>query len=256
MWAAREFYNEKYAGDSARQKSVWSAAQSFIAECPPPPVGYKSAVKNPLAGLIVCGKCGHKMVIRKGYNKPDYIMCHYRHCDNVSAPLKYVEARVLDTLKKWVGEYKLEYAGTAARADADGLKAKALKSTRAELSALEGQLNAAYDLLERGIYTPEQFLVRSKNLSERIERAKSEVLKSEKDLSADFLREESRWAIIPKAEKLIESYDSMPSPAQKNTILKEVIEKAVYTKKQAAKKNASRPDDFEMVVFPKLPKCE
>ncbi len=60
-------------------REQFELAQKLLAEAPPAPVGYKSEIKNPLCGLIVCGKCGRKMVLRKGYNgKPDYIVCHAR----------------------------------------------------------------------------------------------------------------------------------------------------------------------------------
>jgi site-specific DNA recombinase len=75
---------------------TFELAQDYISRNPPCPVGYKNTLKNPLAGLVYCGKCGRSMVLRKAYSprKKDYIVCHARACDNVSSPYHYVEERI------------------------------------------------------------------------------------------------------------------------------------------------------------------
>ena len=49
------------------------------------------------------------MVLRKGYGKPDYIVCHAKSCDNVSSPFNLVESRILSSLNQWLGEYKAQW---------------------------------------------------------------------------------------------------------------------------------------------------
>lgn len=71
-------------------------------------------------------------------------------------------------------------------------------------------------------------------------------------LAKEEQREEARKVIIPKVEKLIETYHALPTPQAKNDLLKEVLEKVVYTKKKGGRWHTS-PDDFELVLYPRLP---
>lgn len=66
-------------------------------------------------------------------------------------------------------------------------------------------------------------------------------------------REESRRVIIPKVEHLLEVYHLLPTASQKNELLKEVLEKAVYTKNVSGNVSGVSADDFEIVLFPRIP---
>ncbi|MDE6728932.1 MAG: recombinase family protein, partial [Oscillospiraceae bacterium] len=88
--------------DEIIPKDLFDKAQELLARQPPAPVGYKKEIKNPLCSLIICKKCGCKMVFRRGGDKkPDYIKCHTRECTMVSAPFYLVEKRLLVILKQW-----------------------------------------------------------------------------------------------------------------------------------------------------------
>ena len=50
------------------------------------------------------------------------------------------------------------------------MKEKALRRLATEYDTLNKQLDNAHDLLEQGVYTTEQFLDRSRKLSERIKK--------------------------------------------------------------------------------------
>lgn len=235
---------------------TFELAQDYISRNPPCPVGYKSNLKNPLAGLIICGKCGRSMVLRKSSapGKKDYIVCHSRACDNVSSPYHYLEERVLESLNEWLGDYKLKWEEQKHRKNPDSeVMQKSLKKIKNDISLLEKQLSATHDLLEQGVYTTEQFLERSRSISERINSAKrdSEIL--EEDLGLSIAREESRRVIIPKVEHLLEVYHHLPTAGQKNELLKEVLEKVVYTKDKNGSFRGVSADDFEIVLFPRLP---
>ena len=58
--------------------------------------------------------------------------------------------------------------------------------------------------------------------------------------------------MIPKIEKLLEVYNELPNAKQKNDMLKEILEKVVYTKDKGGRWH-NLPDDFEIVVYPKIP---
>lgn len=59
--------------------------------------------------------------------------------------------------------------------------------------------------------------------------------------------------IIPKIEKLIDVYFSLPDAATKNKMLKEVIERVEYTREKGGRWVENK-DNFDLKIFPKLPK--
>lgn len=240
-------------------EDVFNLAQELITKNPPRPIGEKNTVKNPLAGLVVCEKCGHKMTRRPyGGNYPDTLLCPDSVCDNISSFLSSVEERVLDSLKTWLAEYKLQWYNQdkpKAKKNVISLKEKSLQILKKEHGTLSVQLNKTYDLLEQGIYTTEQFLDRSKNLTERMNKNEAEQQDLNLDINYTRQQEENRQYIVPKVEHLLSVYHTLPSAKAKNDMLKQVIEKVVYLKTKNGRWHNS-PDDFEITLYPKIPKAE
>lgn len=236
--------------------TTFEKAQEILSQNPPAPVGYKSAIKNPLAGLLVCGKCGRKLVLRKASTprKFDYIVCHARACDNVSTPYHYVEERVMKILQGWVDEYSVNY-GSTKNADTEyEALTKSISEYKNEIATLKKQLNSAYDFLEQGIYSTEQFTERSKNLGQRIEDAENHLKDVTSGLTSLSERERAKKEFIPKIKNLLEIYDTLDNPALKNTMLKEIIADGIYTKNTRGCFRDTSPEDFELTLFPNLPK--
>lgn len=245
-------------------KETWNLAQEYMASNPPLPIPTRKKVSSPLAGLIVCGMCGRKMVRRPyGGKYPDTIMCPVTSCKNISSQLSYVEERLIQALRLWLDNYKVKWniedKSSVSNVQLE-IKRKAVKKLEDELKNLEKQMDSLHDLLEQGVYSTEKFLERSKVLSERISNAKSnkEILMSE--LAHEESREESQKLIIPKVEKVLELYFKTDNPAIKNELLREVVEKATYikTNPEAAPGEAvkgrwqCKPDDFILDLEPKL----
>lgn len=240
-------------------EETFKTAQELINSNPPRPIGERNKVQNPLSGIVVCAKCGHRMVRRPYGNKyPDTLMCHDTACDNVSSQLSIVEKRVLDALRDWLQKYRVQWE-TGRKAEEDNttiaLKETALKRLESELQTLHKQLDNTHDFLEQGIYTPAVFLDRSKKLSDKIQQNEADQKAIREDLQTERDREIGRVQIIPKVERVLEIYDTLPDAKSKNDVLKEVIEKVTYRKDHGGRWHNS-PDDFELVLFPKIPKKE
>lgn len=236
---------------------AFAIAQELMSSNPPRPVGERGTVKNPLAGIIVCAKCGHRMTRRPytGRDYPDTLMCADTACDNISCALHYVERRVLEALQEWLADYKLQWETGGEENPAVAMvamKEKALRRLDTEYTTLAKQLDNTHDLLERGVYTTEQFLERSRKLSERIKKNEEDRLALGADIASDKSREAGRKQIIPKVERLLEVYYELPTPKAKNDMLKEVLEKVVYLKTKNGRWN-NAPDDFELTLYPKIP---
>lgn len=67
-------------------------------------------------------------------------------------------------------------------------------------------------------------------------------------------KEQDQKIIIPRTEHALTEYPKAKTPAEKNDLLKSVIEKVVYTKNVNGRWHG-KPDDFELILYPKLPKA-
>lgn len=239
-------------------EQIFKAAQELMSKNPPRPMGEKLTTKNPLAGLVVCGKCGHKMV-RRPYSsrtKYDTLICSVNFCDNVSSNLELVEAHILNSIREWLTEYKLKWNNgsntDSSRQTKIKVKEKALNKLKTELETLHTQLEKTHDLLEQGVYDVNTFLERSRSVSERIDNTKKDIEILEKDLRIEIIREENSVSIIPKAEHLLEVYHKLPDAQSKNDMLKDVLEKVIYVKEKGIRWHGSA-DEFEITIYPKIP---
>ena len=91
-------------------EAVFLAAQELIAQKGPPPVQAANTVTNPLAGVLVCGKCGRSIVLRPNPTYGGMLMCPNRACDNVGSKYDIVEERLLQALAQWLEDYRLEWS--------------------------------------------------------------------------------------------------------------------------------------------------
>lgn len=233
---------------------TFNLAQSVMKSHAHTPVGNRKNLKNPLAGLVICGKCGHHMARRPYNDYPDTLMCQTLSCNNVSSHLYLVEDCIIDSLKEWLDKYKLQWdpnsiPNNTAKID---LHKKALNKLHSELDTLSLQLNNTYDLLEQGIYTTDVFIQRSRSLTEKINDCKDNISNMETELKTEIARNEGAINIIPKVEKLLEVYYSLDSPKAKNDMLKEVLDRVEYTKEHGTRWHGSEKD-FTITLFPKMP---
>lgn len=228
-------------------------AQELFQRKGPPPVQAANVVTNPLAGILVCGKCGRSIVLRpNAYG--GLLMCPNRVCENVGSKFEVVEERLLQALSEWLSEYRLAWSDRPPSEEQAliYLKEKSIRKAQAEIETLNKQLSRTHDLLEQGVYDTDMFLSRSRSLSARIASANDSIAALSAELVEDEARAASRKNIVPKVEKLLEVYAELPTAQAKNEMLKEVIERAEYTKLQRSGRNGPF-DNFELVVFPKLP---
>ena len=242
--------------DAIVDDETWNRVQVLMKQNPPHPAPSQYAIKNPLSGIVVCSKCGRRMS-RRPYNNGqlETLMCPLASCGNVSSQLQLVEARILLTLRGWLEEYKILYGVSGKKTDTSiqlGIKEKALKKLDDEIKNIETQISNLHDLLEQGIYSTDVFLERSRLLSERLKTAQQDKLTLAAEIKLEQTREEVRSTIIPKVEQTLAVYSITASPKERNDLLKEVLEKVVYTKTVNTRWHGTK-DDFEVELFPKMP---
>lgn len=236
-------------------EDTFEKAQEIMSLQPAAPVGYKSEVKSPLAGLMVCELCGRKMTLRKSYveTKSDYLVCHARACQNVSAPFYLVEEKVLSSLGQMLTRFKLEQqqAEPAERLKIEDITA-ALARIENDIKTYNKQLTSAQELLEKDVYTIEDYVKRSTTLKEKIAEAEEDKEKMFVELEKTKNAKEQRAKLIPKIEHVLSTYSHLTNASEKNKMLKEVIEKVLYCKSVHGGFKGFSADNFRITVFPKL----
>ncbi|MFT3984366.1 MAG: recombinase family protein [Lachnospiraceae bacterium] len=243
--------------DAIIAEAVFDRAQELLAEHAFAAVGYKKNIKNPMAGLIICGKCGRKMTFRKAADqkKKEYLICHTRECCNVSAPIGLVEERLTAALSDWLENYKLDWTQPKISREhtvITNLLEEAIERNCTECKELTMQLSNTYDLLERGVYTTEIFQERSQAIRRRIGQMESELADLQNELDQEKNTTAQTNEIIPKPEKIMEVYDALKTPGEKNRLLREILEKAVYVKEKSGAYRGISTDEFELTIYPKL----
>lgn len=222
---------------------TWEKAKYYMNKNPRPPVVQNKKLSNPLASLIVCKKCGRKMVMRP-YSKPGTkptIICPITACNNVSSKLEHIEKSILHELNITVINLETEI-NKKEKVKEVNLEEKIIKNLNKELSKLKVQSENLYDLLEQGIYTHEVFINRSKAIGERISIIEESIRNTEKELK-NKTNQISTEKFIPQLKNVIKMYPLVESVELKNTLLKSVIQKVVYEKN---KKGTRRKDNMEM----------
>lgn len=215
----------------------------------------KYELQNPFAGILVCGKCGRMMQRKKNYSRKGTagLICTNLNCDNIGVDYSDLEAHALDALREWLNEYKLSWKNkkklpsTSIQVLKDGVK-----RLKAEIGELNKQRDHLHDLLERGIYDTDTFLERSRKIADRLRQTENDLAVMQSRLDEAETRERNRSEIVPRVERLLDVYDELPSPAAKNAMLKEAVEKIVYTKTERS--HARRENVFMLDIYPRLPK--
>jgi DNA invertase Pin-like site-specific DNA recombinase len=216
-------------------------------------VPYKSSnsIANPLAGLIECENCGSSMTLKTFSKQPPHIFCYKRkHCKNRSIRFSHVEDRIISVLIQWLKQYQLNWSETDElnnKSTTIELTESTLMNLNQELKNLDSQKDRLHDLLERGIYEESTYIERSQFVSKRIEETNAMIQKITKDLTRAKEHLKAKKDIIPRVKHVLEIYDQLDDPAQKNSLLKSVLEKCTYKKEEH-----QRNDQFTLVIYPKI----
>ena len=218
-----------------------------------PAVGGVVTLTNPLAGLIVCGKCGRVLDYRPHPTWP-MLRCVNRHCKCPGTRFDLIESRLLDALRGWLAQYRVEVDDSLPDEDAARLEEgeRALERAEREAKRLRGMLSRTYELLEQGVYDTDTFLERSRLLTDQVSDAENTARRCAELLDAEKKRQENRRHIVPKVDRLLDLYDTLPSPQAKNDMLREVLDRVVYYREKKSKKGGPY-DEFELTLYPKLP---
>lgn len=213
-------------------------------------------LQNPLSGIVYCKKCG-KLMTRLAPNSRNLystLKCTNRYCDNISSPMFLVEEEMLRFMQNWLDTYRASDKTITVLPMQNEIHNKQLliNKIQGELNGLQGQMEKAYDLLEKEIYTIEIFRQRQATLTKNIALLEDSLQTAQGELaSLEALRTE-RELFVPKVQHLLETYHKN-SVEVNNQILHEIVEKAYYYKDTPNRRGGLRNANFILEVFPKVP---
>ena len=212
---------------------------------------------NPLTGLVYCKKCGTMMTRTFSNTKKAYYVmkCPNRYCDNISAPIELIEAKVLESLKEWTTSNELAWKTNKEVIHFSSelsLKKEIINSLKSQLVSVQKQLDKAYTLVEQGVYTPEIFKERSSKLTGDISSLKKSIFESEQEYNSILAEQNMFEEFIPKVNQLMETYYSMENAEAKNKLLKSVLKRVDYLKTERNTKGNGDNANFELQIMPKI----
>ncbi len=220
------------------------------------PVKSDLSLKNPLSGLIYCGKCGAAMT-RLGENsrcRSATIKCSNRYCDTVASKLHIVEGAVIDFLDGWIEEYKVNVERNSPLLPESTIEVykNNLSDLREELDTIKKQIDKTYDLLEQGIYTVDIFKERSANLTAKRGEVEQKITEAECEIERYRTNLEIRENFIPYFENVLAIYRVSSDVAEKNRLLKTIVSRITYTKDVRNTRRDPDAASFNLRILPSV----
>ena len=234
---------------------TWTAAKATMTGRGHAPVPSRRQITNPLAGILYCSVCGRSMLqLPQGSHGAPMVMCPTPKCPTVGSRRDVTEAALLDALRSWLQSYQIA-AEAQKTSDVQGnmlsVKSaeKALSRAKKGLDGLMQQKNRLFDLLEQGVYTNDVFLERSRVLAGRITEAEQQVASVREQLVALRKAEMTRNSLAPRIQNVLDIYDTLETPAEKNALLKTVLDHVIYSKTVGGR---YRENNLQLYVYPKI----
>lgn len=234
-------------------RASWQRAQDIMASRAYLPMPGNKTIVNPLAGLLYCSQCGRSLVRAKGRrgNAKDMLFCPNKDCTCKGSTLDDVEAALKLSLKQWLQDYKVSVKPNkrGPRKSSTAPLEKSLEALNRERDTLVGQKGRLYDLLEQGVYSIDVFTQRQFDLATRISQTEEAIQRAQEQLDNERYMNTMRLAIIPRVEHLLDVYDQLETPQEKNEMLKACLEKVIYTKTEGGRYTES---NMQLQLYPRI----
>lgn len=205
-------------------------------------------LKNPLAGILKCKKCG--LTITKGNVRgKSYLYCKNQYCDNIGNYLDNIEDKILSFLEIWLKDTNLIIPNIK-NDNSLTLKQDILKNKENLLNISKLKIDNIYDLFEEKVYDKNIFLERSNKMNETISTLIEEIKKLKDEINSLNSLQVDSITFIPKLEYVLRNYKKTDDIETKNKLLKDIIDKIYYLKD--TKGNRWHDESFEIWILPKI----
>ena len=157
---------KRYPGRHEPLVSVeqFEQAEKLLRQNKRPPIPHIHGLNNPLSGLMVCSVCGKRMQRRNMSSGSAQLICTTRGCPTVASNMEEVIAVLLETMTRWLIAFQLSSSELDDLIPNIGKKRRQLSTIAQKLKKLDTQEQRTFELVETGVYTPEDFRARREAL--------------------------------------------------------------------------------------------
>lgn len=236
----KSFVNGEVVGKSVRQAEeeiivakgkhegivpleLYEAAQAKMDNNPR--AKWDAPLKNPLAGLLWCQRCGKAMAQHPYKHAETRVECRNRSgCNANSAKLREViEALIYALETEHLPELEAKLKNDEGKSAA--IQKKQIEAMTLELDELHAKEERQHDLLESGTYSEETFLKRNKALHVEMEALKSKIFEARQNLPKEI---DYAGKIVKLKEAVAGLRDESISVEEQNRLLKSIVRKVDY----------------------------
>lgn len=228
-------------------RETWEETQRLLVQNHKPRVPSALQQHNPLAGLLCCDKCGKKMQRHPQTDRNfEKYYCPTVGCPTVSAPLEQVEELVMQGLKDFLYNLDLQEQQLPDMS----AEQEALKNIDSRLAEQRKRLTKTFELVEDGIYTREAFLQRQSEINAEMARLQTAREELQRKIDTHAAELSARENAAPQIRHVLDVYDRKSAPAERNALLKQVIDRIDYHK--TTKQRWSAENDLSVTIHPKI----
>lgn len=169
----------------------------------------------------------------------------------ISSRVHAVDAAVMGAMREWISGYVSKNTNPSGVAEAQ------LDEIQSFISASEKELekldNRAFELVEQGIYTTEQFIQRRDDLQKRKTDRKEQI----KDLESKRDKLQAAMSVeidlVPQMEHVINAFP-IATVEERKELLQSVFDRIEY-RKELKPGQTIREAKIELTLYPRVPKC-
>lgn len=202
---------------------MFEAAQEKMDNNPRRKLDYP--LKNPLAGLIWCSKCGRAMAQHPYPHADTRIECRNRGgCNANSAKLhEVVEAVAFALETEQLPELETKLHNDEGKSAT--IQKKQLEKMSREMDEMIAREERQHDLLESGTYSEEVFLKRNKALHAQMEELRSKIYEAKQNMPKEI---DYKDKIVKLHDAIDGLRDDAVSIEEKNRLLKAIVSRIDY----------------------------
>ena len=230
-------------------RDLWDKAQARRAANPP--VKADRPLRNPLAGIFFCSKCGRAMSIHPYKQSADRFECRSdKQCYKSVKDFELMDGLIYALEKSELPA--LEAKVKNGDGDARKIQERLLAKLEKQMEEYREQEDTQYELLETKKYTQDVFDRRNGALRIKMEECQAAIYKAKSSMPTDVDYEERLVALKDAIAALRD--DSM-TPLEKNRLLKVIIDRIEYTgPEKVTQKKGSKNNHtpFTLEIFLKL----
>lgn len=202
-------------------------------------------LSNPLAGVLVCGKCGHAMRRAPYTHADDRYACNYHQkaCMK-SIKMKEVQEAVITALEQSeLPNLKAKLNG--GQGNSAAIQQKILDGLMKQMAEYKEQEETQYELLETKKYTPELFEKRNAALREKMKQCEIQIDETRRTMPKPVDYAEKIIALEDAIKALRD--DTLTSEEQ-NQFLKKIVEKIELSTFPLPKRNTGCTLDITLRI--------